>query len=506
MTIAQVTHSGSHRTSARRYQEAVFTLLALLILAAGGPLEATAPSILFCMADDWGWPHAGAYGDQAVATPHFDRLAREGVLLHHAYVASPSCTPSRNAVITGKYFWQLGPGANLWSTLPIEHESFVHLLRDNGYATGRNHPKSWGPGRIDSWMNHHGSHPVTTAHTTFAEFMDTNQNATPFFFWLATSDPHRGYEPGSGERSGIDPAKAHLFAHCPESSAIRSDVADYYFEVQRWDRLVGEAVSELEARGLLDSTIVIMTGDHGMPFPRCKGNLYDSGTRVPFAVRWGDRITPGRVVDDFVSLTDIAPTLLDAAGVAVPSDMTGRSFLDLMVADENGRLDPKGRPDVVFGRERHTPAQRAPNTGGYPSRGLRTGGYLYIRNFRPNLWPAGTGELVATNLPGQWFSDCDGGPTKSYLLDNRDRDDEHRRAFDLCFSKRPAEELYDLTNDPGQIDNVAAKLEYASQLAKLSARLHQRLAELGDPRASDPDYAGFDAHPYYGRGGGGRSE
>lgn len=463
------------------------------------------PNILFCMADDWGWPHAGAYGDEGVSTPNFDRLAREGILFRHTYVSSPSCTPSRNAVITGKYHWELGPGANLWSTLPVEHESFVHLLRDHGYVTGRNKPKSWGPGNITSWADHHGDHPVTSAYPTLAKFLDTSEaGKKPFFFWLATGDPHRGYRKGSGKANGIDPAKAHLFEHYPDTEEIRSDVADYYFEVQRWDKLVGSALAELEKRGLLENTIVIMTGDHGMPFPRCKGNLYDSGTRVPFALRWGKSVKTGREIDDFISFADVAPTLLELSGTPVPPEMTGRSFAKLVRSGKSGRLDPAGRPDIVFGRERHVPAQEAPNRGGYPSRGLRTPDFLYLRNYRPELWPAGTGNSEKTNMPGQWYADCDASPTKAAIFEKRNQDDEHRRAFALCFGKRPADELYDLKKDPGQVNNVAGNAQYREILDRLKKRLDRRLSELNDPRADNPGYEGFDRYPYLGGGGGKR--
>jgi arylsulfatase A-like enzyme len=480
--------------------------IVILLVCVGPAAAESRPNILFCMADDWGWPHAGAYGDQGVRTPNFDRLAREGVLFHHTYVSSPSCTPSRNAVITGKYHWQLGPGANLWSTLPVEHESFIHLLRDNGYVTGRNRPKSWGPGNIKSWAAHHGDHPVTTVYNNFKQFLaTTDAGQRPFFFWLATGDPHRPYKKDSGKQSGIDPDKVHLFEHYPDAEVVRHDVADYYFEVERWDQLVGEAIEQLEERNLLDNTIIIMTGDHGMPFPRCKGNLYDSGVRVPFAVRWGKVIQPGREVEDFVSFVDIAPTLLELTGTEIPAEMTGQSFATLLRSKASGVLAPQRRPDIVFGRERHVPAQEKPNMAGYPSRGLRNREFLYIRNYEPERWPAGTGRSGATNFPNQWYGDCDGGPTKDYIFEFREKDDVHRRAFQLCFAKRPAEELYDLRKDPGQVRNVAADPDYRQTLEALRARLSQRLTELHDPRATDPHYDGFDHHPYLGGGGGKRT-
>lgn len=472
----------------------------------GSGAYAAPPNIVLCVADDWGWPHAGAYGDQGIQTPHFDRIAAEGARFEQAYVTSPSCTPSRNSLITGKYFWQLGAGASLWSTLPEEHRSFVHLLRDAGYVTGRAKPKSWGPGNIQSWVEHHGDHPVTAAYRTFDEFLEkTDAPDKPFFFWLSTSDPHRAYDPGSGERAGIDPAKVHLFDHYPDVPEVRTDVADYYFEVQRWDRLVGTMLAALERAEVLEDTVVIMTGDHGMPFPRCKGNLYDSGVRVPFAVRWSDGIRPGRVIEDFVSFADVAPTLLELAGLPVPGDMTGSSFARLLAGQASGRLDPEGRPDIVFGRERHTVAQEMPDTGGYPSRGIRTPEYLYIRNYRPGRWPAGTPNSERTRSGNQWYADCDGSPTKTYMVENRDVDEAHRRGYRLSFAKRPAEELYDLRTDPGQLVNLAEDSTHAETLAGLRARLQQRQTDLHDPRAAHPDDDHhFEQYPYLGGGGGKR--
>ncbi len=480
-----------------------FPILILCLQVSFGQEDATQlPNIVFCLADDWGWPHAGAYGDSALNTPNFDRIATEGILFHHAYVASPSCTPSRNSFITGKYFWELGPRANLWSTLPEEHQSFIHFLVDHGYVAGRTQAKTWGPGDLDSWIAHHGSHPSQEAYPDLESFLEKQDGQQPFFFWLGTSDPHRDFDPGSGERSGIDISKVHLFPHFPESDVVRSDVADYYYEVERWDSLVGTVLTQLEERGLLENTLIIMTGDHGMPFPRCKANLYDSGVRVPFALRWGKSVKAGREVEDFISFADLAPTLLELAGIAVPDAMTGRSFLPLLESEKSGKIDPGNRSHVVFGRERHVPAQEKPDRGGYPSRGYRSEDFLYIRNYEPDRWPAGTNKIGYTHYPNQWFADCDGGPTKDYIVENQGLDAAHQRSYELCFAKRPAEELYDLSKDPDQVDNVATDPAYADVLARLRAKLQDRLSQLNDPRAEDPHYRGFDERPYLGSGGG----
>jgi arylsulfatase A-like enzyme len=321
---------------------------------------------------------------------------------------------------------------------------------------------------------------------------DTDAGSKPFFFWLGTSDPHRSYKLNSGRESGIDISKVHMFDHYPDSDVIRSDIADYYFEVQRWDTLVGSAMAELEKRDLLENTIIIMTGDHGMPFPRCKGNMYDSGVHVPFAVRWGKVIKPGRRVEDFLSFVDIAPTLLEASDTKIPDNMSGRSFLDVLQSAESGLVDTENRSSIVFGRERHTVAQEQPSVVGYPSRGLRNSDFLYVKNFEPDRWPAGADDV---------YRDCDGGPTKSYIIENRNKDAEHKRAYELCFAKRPEEELYDVRKDPCQLNNLAANPEYHSTLKNMRGQMQKRLGELNDPRASAPHYDGFDSYPYLGGGG-----
>ncbi|GIW78511.1 MAG: hypothetical protein KatS3mg105_0318 [Gemmatales bacterium] len=242
--------------------------------------EPARPNILFAIADDWGWPHAGAYGDPVVKTPTFDRLAKEGILFRHAYVSSPSCTPSRSAILTGQWHWRLEAGANLWCVFPDKFSTYPEILEKAGYFTGVT-GKGWGPGRTET-----PDRPLAgRRYRSFQAFLKERPKGKPFCFWLGSSDPHRPYQEGSGEKSGMDLSRIKLFACFPDHPVVRSDVADYYYEVQRFDRLVGSALQSLAAIGELDNTLVFMTGDHGMPFPRCKANNYDSGTRVPLAAR-----------------------------------------------------------------------------------------------------------------------------------------------------------------------------------------------------------------------------
>lgn len=217
------------------------------------------------------------------------------------------------------------------------------------------------------------------------------------------------------------------------------------------------------------------------------------------AVRWGSGISkPGRVLDDFISTTDLAPTFLELAGVDIPEAMTGKSFADLMLSSKEGFVDREMRNYVLHGKERHVPGQEE-DMGGYPVRAIRTHDYLYIRNFKENRWPSGTPNYKEAAIPYCWLGDCDNGPTKSYMVENQDKDQEHRELYELAFGLRPAEELYDCRKDPEQLVNLAGDPAYEEIREKLSATLMEQLLATGDPRATGGGDE-FDAVPYLGMG------
>ena len=483
-------------TTRRRTVPVARIVLGIGLAAAACPpawAQHDAPNVLFAIADDWGWPHASAYGDPVVETPSFDRIASEGALAHHAYVSSPSCTPSRGAILTGQWHWRLEGAANLWSVFPDRFETFQEVLKSAGYRTGVT-GKAWGPGRTET----EGRELAGRRFESFDAFLAGLGEAQPFAFWLGTSDPHRPFRPGSGEESGMDLDAIQLPAAFPDHPDIRGDVADYLWEVQRFDALVGDALRLLDEQGLAETTIVVMTSDHGMPFPRCKSNLYDCGSRVPLAIRWPERLAAGVGIDAFVSLTDLAPTFLEAAGLPRPAAMTGRSLIALLEAGaDEAAVEADGRDFVLTGKERHVPAQEAPDVGGYPGRAIRTHDFLYIRNFRPDRWPNGTPHHERAAYPGAWYADTDNGPTKTWMIEQRDRDAEHRRLYELAFGKRPAVELYDLRSDPEQQVNVAGEPDYEAVRNELDERLMERLRATGDPRAAGGGDA-FDEYPYLG--------
>lgn len=467
----------------------VFSVLPARLTAAENAASASRPNILFCMADDWSWPHAGAYGDPVVRTPAFDRLSREGVLFENAFVTAPSCTPCRNAVLTGQWHWRLEEGGNLWSTLHPKFPVYPLLLEEAGYFVGH-WRKAWGPGDWKALGRERD--PAGPVYKSFPAFLQARPKGTPFCFWLGSSDPHRPYQWQSGAQSGIDIGRIRLPADLPDDPVVRHDVADYFYEVQRFDRDVAAALKLLEESGELDNTIVVMTGDNGMPFPRHKCQLYDSGTHAPLAIHWKAAGKAGRRVTDFVSLADLAPTFLEVAGVAVPEAMTGRSLLGILRSASSGRVDP-GRDHVLTGRERHGQTQEKPNPGGYPMRAIRNDGFLYIRNFEPDRWPGGCPDPDRA-FNGRAYGDCDDSPTKSLVIEHRD-DPQFRRFYQLAFEKRPAEELYDLRKDPDQLHNVAGQPEYAETQRRLADRLRKELEATADPRVLG-DGVPFDTYPY----------
>jgi uncharacterized sulfatase len=438
------------------------------------------PNILFATADDWSWPHvsiAHAMGitgsDSVVKTPVFDRIARAGVLFTNAYCSAPSCSPSRSSILTGRFLWQLETAANLRGVLPAKFSVYPEALEEAGYHVGFT-GKGWSPGRLGE----RARNPAGPRFKNFAEFMERRPGARPFCFWFGSWDAHRPYDPESGIQSGMDPNEVVVPACLPDNLVVRTDLCDYYFEVQRFDKRVGEMLDVLKERGELENTLVVVAGDNGLPFPRCKVELYDTGTKVPLAIAWGSVIKGGRVVHDFVNLAELGPTFLEAAGLKPFDTMTARSLMNILMSDRQGQVDAR-RDKVFTGREYHDFDCRANDTG-YPMRALRTADFLYIRNYEPGRWPAG--DPVAFREERGMYGEVDPSPTKTYMIDNRD-DPGVKTLFRLAFEKRPAEELYDLHTDPRQLNNVAGRPDYAEHQRKLVAIFEREFTATYDPSA-----------------------
>lgn len=451
--------------------------------AGAGVAQPARPNIVIAIADDWSYPHAGAAGDDVVRTPVIDRLAREGMYYTRAFVATPSCSASRAALLTGQYPHRLAEGSQLWGFLPGRFDVYPELLGAAGYHVGSSR-KGWGPGQLAPAGR--SEDPAGAKFPDFAAFMADRPPATPFVYWFGTQDPHRPYTAGAGAAAGIDPARVIVPSFLPDTPEVRADIADYLFEVERFDRELGDIVAQLEAAGELDHTLVVVTSDNGMPFPRAKANLYDAGTHVPLIVRWPREVQPGVISDAMVNSIDLAPTFLTAAGLPVPSDMSGRALQPLWRG-----TDAIDRDRVFLERERHAHVRRG--NLGYPARAVRTRDHLYIRNLRPDRWPAGDPELVFSVGP---YGDIDGGPTKDVILGRR-ADPAIRPFFDLATATRPAEELYMLADDPDQLHNVVADPAHAEALTLLRQMVDEWMRTTGDPRAGTDDER-WEAYPYYG--------
>lgn len=389
-------------------------------------------------------------------------------------------------MLTGQYPHRLQEGGVLWGFLPNKFPVYPDLLEKSGYVVGLTR-KGWGPGSFQD--GGFTRNPAGPGFRNFEEFLKQVPGDRPFCFWFGASDPHRPYEPGTGAAAGLNPAGVKVPAFWPDTEIVRKDVLDYYFEIQRFDREVGEALKLLENAGRLNNTVVVITGDNGMPFPRCKANLYDLGTRQPFVVRWPGKAKPGQVCEEFINLMDIAPTFLEIAGLKAPPEMTGRSFVPFLAQPTQDR----SRDAVFLERERHANV-RAGDVG-YPARAVRTRDFLYIRNFEADRWPAG--DPTAHKDPKREYGDVDDGPTKQHILEHKD-ELVAKRYFELCFGKRPAEELYDLKKDPDQVNNIAGQPAYAEALERMRDQLRRWMKETGDPRSVNEHDNRWDRFPYYG--------
>src|SRR5262245_30432179 len=517
--------------------------LAAVLLSTSMAQGAEAPrwNILFCFADDWG-RYASCYAavdgkpslNQIVKTPNVDRLAREGVLFRNAFVNAPSCTPCRSSLVSGRYFFNCGRGAILngavWdSAIP----TFPLLLKDAGYSLGKSY-KVWSPGtpadapiggqqfayeqsgRLPNNFSEEatklieGGASVAEARQkilaqvrgNFEKFLADQKTGQPWLFWFGPATTHRVWIKGSGKRLwGIEPDLLHgrMPNFLPDVPEVREYVGAHLGECQAFDAYIGELLKLLEEKSLLDKTLVVASGDHGMPgVPAGKCNLYDHGVSVTLAARVpGGK--GGRLVDDYVRLPDLAPTFMEIGGVKPPEHLYGRSLLPLLLSDKSGQIDPE-RNWVVTGRERHVATAREGNLP-YPMRAIRTPEFLYIRNFAPDRWPMGSpGNLpkadpqALENVTYAAYSDMDASPTKAWLIAHRD-DSQWKWVYDLAFEKRPAEELYDLAKDPEQVKNVAADPSYAKQKQEYSARLMKLLTEAGDPRVAGGGRT-FDLPPF----------
>ncbi|MEM6473641.1 MAG: sulfatase [Planctomycetota bacterium] len=449
------------------------------------------PNVLFAIADDASFPHMSAYGTSWVDTPAFDRVAREGLLFNRCYTPNAKCAPSRACILTGRNSWQLEAAANHWCYFPAKFPSFMEQLAVHGYQTGYT-GKGWAPGVANdedgkkrrltgkSYSKRRTKPPAKFISPNdyaenFDDFLDQVDGEKPFCFWYGSTEPHRRYEYQAGSKKGGKSTEsiAEVPGFWPDNEVVRNDMLDYAFEIEYFDQHLGRMLESLQKRGLLENTIIVVTSDNGMPFPRVKGNCYELANHLPLAIMWPAGIrSPGREVGDYVSFIDFAPTFFDAAGINWDSSgmrpTTGRSLLPVFKQENKA----PHRDFVLIGKERHDIGR--PEDVGYPIRGILKDDFLLVHNYETDRWPSGNPETGYLNT--------DGSPTKTEVLEHR-RSGEDSSFWESCFGKRSHVEFYNLAVDPNCLTNLAGESDYRTEQAELTRLMETTLTEQKDPRA-----------------------
>jgi arylsulfatase A-like enzyme len=464
------------------------------------------PNILFAIADDASFPHMGAYGCSWVKTPAFDRVAREGVLFTNAYTPNAKCAPSRACILTGRNSWQLEEAANHSPYFPQKFKTYAETLAEYDYFVGYT-AKGWAPGdpgEINGKRRQLTGIPFDKKTTVppakyisnsdyfgnFVDFLNTKPQNKPFCFWYGGREPHRRYEYGAGIKKGGKKLSEldKVFEFWPDNETVRTDMLDYAFEIEYFDSHLQKMLQLLEERGELENTLVIVTADNGMPFPRIKGQEYEYSNHLPLAIMWKNGIkNPGRIVDDFVNFIDFTPTYLELANINQAQSgmqpIQGKSLTDIFYSPKSGRINLE-RDHILIGKERHDVGR--PNDWGYPIRGIVKDNYLYIHNFEIERWPAGNPETGYLN--------CDGSPTKTVCLEAK-KHPELKKYWQWSFDKRPQEELYQIKDDPEFMNNLAENKTYEELKERLKNQLFAELKEQQDPRMFGKGYL-FDEYTY----------
>ncbi|MCA9033905.1 MAG: sulfatase [Planctomycetaceae bacterium] len=472
-------------------------VLALCMLVTNGPTAIAGspnvhvnqsqdrPCVLVMMADNWAWPHASALGDSVVRTPTFDHLASNGVVFDNAFCLCPSCAPARAAFLTGQTIHRLDDAANLHGRFPAEIEVFPEALEKAGYHVGFS-GKGWAPGRIEE--SGRTRNPAGEKYADAEAFLNALPSDQPFFYWYSSRNPHIPWQDGEQMKAEMNPKDVRVPQYLPDVPLVRDNICDYLCEVQLFDQECAQILEQFERAGRLSNTLVIMTGDNGWQMPHGLAHIYDAGTRVPLVMSWPGKIEEGIRTQDFVNFDDFAPTFMELAGLKPGNQCTGHSLLPAMQQDPHRQV----RDYVFLSRERHANVRRGDRS--YPVRALRTRDFLFVRNFEPELWPAGDPEVY--HSVGD-YGDVDFTWTKQFILQHQ-HEPAIRPFFTMNFSKRPSEELYDLRIDPDQTINVIDQPDLSDVRRQLSGRLEEWMNQTADPRSRNPHDNRWDKAPYYG--------
>jgi len=511
----------------------------ILPLATSCQQEQKKPNILFAISDDQSFAHTSFAGSKFVNTPAFDRIANEGVYFNNCFAGSPGCAPSRSTIVTGRYHWQNEQSGQHASSWMKKYVPFIDLLDNNGYLTGRTgkgvSPFQYARDENDSlWratdaggiayseIKYKKGSPEDerTAEGIFAEnyfenfkyFMENVRKQEPFFFWYGAKEPHRSYEQDSWKRNGKKLEDVDVPDFFPDNDIIRGDMLDYAVEIEWFDLHLQRMLAYLEEIGELENTIVIVTADNGMPFPRAKANSYEYGVHVPFAISFPKEFPGGRIVTDPLSFADLAPTILELTQTSSEGMLaiSGKSIVNTLKSKKQGQVD-ESKKYVFAGRERHSSSRYL--NWGYPQRVIRSEDFLLIWNMKPERWPAGAPQAI---LPGttdelapmygindegkqvsDWaFTDIDACPTKAFIIENWE-DESIKPFFDMAHALRPEFELFNVQNDPMCMNNLDGNTEYADVEKEMKRVLLEELKKSKDTRIVGPDKEVFDSYLRY---------
>ncbi|TNF35567.1 MAG: heparan N-sulfatase [Gammaproteobacteria bacterium] len=436
-------------------------LLLLCAMVFSGANADGRPNILLIVSDDQSWPHTSFAGYPAVRTPHFDQLASQGVYFERAYVAAPTCAASRASILTGRHIWGLESAALLWGYWPEGIRSYQDMLEASGYHVGYT-GKPWGPGYLKPGTRD-GRDPTGTPYVekllpqspawrgvwdlaaNLDAFLEAKPEDAPFSFFMGVFEPHRPFPTGNPQRFNLLSPDTFLPPNLPNTSKVREGLAAYLQEIEVFDRDLGAVIDVLRRRGEIDNTLIVLTSDNGMDFPRAKPTNYEYGVRVPLAMVWPKGIdSPGRVIHGVVGLVDLMPTFLDLAGIHTAQEIHGSSLLPVLKSG----VTHTGREAVFSGYERHAGYSREFRAT-YPRRVIHTPEYVLIRNYFPDRWPFGDPPHFRESNKA-YLQETDGlvgKPIEPY--------------FSAATAKKPYEELYVLAEDPAQflnrIDDPALK-------------------------------------------------
>ncbi|MBM82390.1 MAG: heparan N-sulfatase [Planctomycetaceae bacterium] len=448
---------------------AVLTFIFMTVAFLETSAAADRPNVILFIADDVSWNDYGCYGNSAVRTPNIDALAKNGLQFTQAYLTASSCSPSRSSIMTGRYPHNNGKAAELHQPIAWNIPWFAAMLKSSGYFTalsGKHHMTSTKspmgesqPAPFDvvdrgnSKANHGG-------HANWVANVEKRPKDKPFFFWFAAYDAHRAWEADrewDAERYGPmhDPAEVAVPPFLSDDEETRQDLASYYNEICRFDYYIGQVVNTLKKQGDLENTLILVFADNGRPFPRAKTRLHDSGMRTALVAHYPKMIKqPGSLTDSLVSVIDIAPTVLELAGVDVAKSMQGVSMLPIL-RDSNATIRK-------YAFSEH-------NWHDYEAHGrsIRDGEFVLIRNFRPYMALQGPADSVRS-------------PSHKKLQALRDAKKLTAAQADVFMTPRPAVSLFHTKSDPHQLKNLAKVAKYANVKERLQALLETWMDETGD--------------------------